>query len=119
MPEPYEDLEEQWLDVFEKLKVYIFAALIHPVLHSGATEVIKRYWLCRPQTLALRVIEASKKTLLQTLRVMYGESSAEQERVQEEDLLAFIGEMRATGGAISDMLQQVVDQFREAHNADF
>eukprot|EP00929_Paragymnodinium_shiwhaense_P009279 TRINITY_DN113387_c0_g1_i1.p1 TRINITY_DN113387_c0_g1~~TRINITY_DN113387_c0_g1_i1.p1 ORF type:complete len:849 (+),score=159.16 TRINITY_DN113387_c0_g1_i1:121-2667(+) len=119
MPEPYVDIEDEWLMVFEKLKVYIFAALIHPVLHSGATEVLKRFWLCRPQNTALKAIDTSKKTLLQTLRVMYGESSAEQERVQGDDLLAFLGEMRAAGGAVSDMLQQVVDQFREAHNADF
>jgi len=117
LPEPDVDLEDEWLEIFEKAKEYILIALIDPVLHEGATDVVRRFWLCRPMNTALRALEASKKTLLQTWIVMYGSSN--QERVPEADLLNFLCEMRNTGGAIADMLQQVVDQFRESHNVEF
>jgi len=103
--------------VFDKLKNYILIALIDRTLHQGATEVVRRFWLCRPMNTAVKALEASKKTLLNTLRVMYGD--ADQERVSESELLVFLCEMRDAGGAVSAMLQSVVDQFREAHNTEF
>eukprot|EP00927_Polykrikos_kofoidii_P044363 TRINITY_DN38346_c0_g1_i1.p1 TRINITY_DN38346_c0_g1~~TRINITY_DN38346_c0_g1_i1.p1 ORF type:complete len:832 (-),score=162.57 TRINITY_DN38346_c0_g1_i1:128-2623(-) len=118
LPDQDVDLEDEWLGVFEKVKTYVMVALIDPALHGGAIEVMKRFWLCRPMNTALKALEASKKTLLQTFRVMYGDT-ADQERVPEADLLAFLSEMRDAGGAIAGMLQFVVDQFREVHNAEF
>uniref|UniRef100_A0A7S2LSN7 Calponin-homology (CH) domain-containing protein n=1 Tax=Zooxanthella nutricula TaxID=1333877 RepID=A0A7S2LSN7_9DINO len=117
LPEPDVDLGEEWLSVFEKVKAYVFVALIDPALHHGAREVVRRFWLCRPQNTALRAIEASKKTLLQTLRINYSDSV--HTRVREADLLELLQEMRDSGGAIAAMLQSVVDQFREAHNVEF
>lgn len=117
LPEPDVDLGEEWLTVFEKVKAYVFVALIDPALHLGAREVVRRFWLCRPQTTALKAIEASKKTLLQTLRISYSDTG--HTRVQESDLLDLLREMRDAGGAIAAMLQNVVDQFREAHNVEF
>jgi hypothetical protein len=116
LPPSDADLEEEWLGVFEKLKSFIFAALIDPVLHDGAVDVIKRFWLCVPQTTAQSAIDASKKTLLQTLRLMYGDGM--QERVPQEQLLIFLSEMRVND-AIGQMLGAVVDQFRETHNVEF
>eukprot|EP00928_Gymnodinium_smaydae_P078197 TRINITY_DN6192_c0_g1_i1.p1 TRINITY_DN6192_c0_g1~~TRINITY_DN6192_c0_g1_i1.p1 ORF type:complete len:820 (-),score=210.67 TRINITY_DN6192_c0_g1_i1:86-2545(-) len=118
LPEPDLDLEEEWLAVFDKLKLFVLAALLDPVLHNGAIDVVRRFWLCHPQSTALKAIEASKKTLLQTLRVMYGDAQ-DQERIPEDKLLAFLADMRDAGGAIHSMLQLVVDQFREAYNAEF
>jgi len=117
LPEPAVDLGEEWLTVFEKVKSYVFVALIDPDLHLAAREVVRRFWLCRPQNTALKAIEASKKTLLQTLRVNYSDTG--HTRVQEAELLELLREMRDAGGAISAMLQSVVDQFREAHNTEF
>uniref|UniRef100_A0A7S4R532 Uncharacterized protein n=1 Tax=Alexandrium monilatum TaxID=311494 RepID=A0A7S4R532_9DINO len=117
LPEPDADLDEDWLAVFEKVKAYVFVALVDPALHHGATDVVRRFWLCRPQGAALRAIEASKKTLLQTLRINYGDTG--HTRVHESDLLDFLREMRDAGGAIAEMLQAVVDQFRESHNVEF
>jgi hypothetical protein len=120
LPDPDADLNEEWMVVFEKVKAYIFVALVDPALHLGATEVVKRFWLCRPQNTALRAIEASKKTLLQTLRIScLRYNDTRRSYVSEEELLEFLREMRDAGGAISQMLQSVVDQFREAHNAEF
>jgi hypothetical protein len=117
LPPPDHDLDQEWLGVFEKLKSFIFAALIDPVLHGGAVDAIKRFWLCHPMTTAQSALDASKKTLLQTLRLMYGDGA--QDRVPENRLLAFLTEMRDVGGAIQQMLAFVMDQFREAHNAEF
>lgn len=117
LPEPDVDLGEEWLAVFEKVKAYVFVALIDPSLHLGAREVVRRFWLCRPQNTALKAIAASKKTLLQTLRINYSDTG--HTRVQEAELLELLREMRDAGGAISAMLQSVVDQFREAHNTEF
>lgn len=117
LPEPDVDLGEEWLTVFEKVKAYVFVALIDPMLHLGAREVVRRFWLCRPQVTALKAIEASKKTLLQTLRINYSDTG--HTRVQEPELLELLREMRDAGGAIAAMLQSVVDNFREAHNVEF
>jgi len=117
LPDPDVDLDDEWLAVFEKVKAYVFVALVDPALHHGATDVVRRFWLCRPQGTALRAIEASKKTLLQTLRINYSDTG--HTRVHENDLLDFLREMRDAGGAIAEMLQAVVDQFREAHNVEF
>jgi len=118
LPEEHVDLESEWLDVFEKVKAFVLVALIDAVLHNAATEVVKRFWLCHPMNNAVRAIDASKKTLLTTFRIMYGDSG-DQDHVEEEKLLAFLGEMRREGGAIADMLEGVVDQFRESHNVEF
>jgi len=117
MPEPGVDLGDEWLAVFEKVKAYVFVALIDPSLHHGAAEVVRRFWLCRPQTIALKAIEASKKTLMQTLRINYSDTG--HTRVDESELVNLLREMRDAGGAIFAMLQSVVDQFREAHNVEF
>jgi len=117
LPEPDVDFDDEWLTVFEKVKAYVFVALVDPALHHGATDVVRRFWLCRPQSAALKAIEASKKTLLQTLRINYSDTG--HARVHESELLEFLREMRDAPGAIASMLQAVVDQFRESHNAEF
>jgi len=119
MPAPDVDIDNGWFAVFEKVKNYIFVAALDPVLHTGAVNVIRRFWLCRPQSLALRALDASKKTLLQTLRLNYSDAANAQARVEERVLVEFLSEMRDAGGAVAQTLQGVVDQFREVHNAEF
>jgi len=117
LPDTDVDLDDDWLAVFEKVKAYVFVAIVDPALHHGATDVVRRFWLCRPQSSALKAIEASKKTLLQTLRINYIDTG--HTRVHEDELLDFLREMRDVGGAIAQMLQSAVDQFRETHNVEF
>eukprot|EP00931_Biecheleriopsis_adriatica_P121913 TRINITY_DN96962_c0_g1_i1.p1 TRINITY_DN96962_c0_g1~~TRINITY_DN96962_c0_g1_i1.p1 ORF type:complete len:905 (+),score=234.72 TRINITY_DN96962_c0_g1_i1:42-2717(+) len=119
IPEPDVDIDDEWLAVFEKVKNYIFVAVLDPALHTGATDVVRRFWLCQPQTAALQALESSKKTLLQTLRLNYSENFAGQGRVDESALIGFLREMKDAPGAVGETLQIVVDQFREAHNAEF
>jgi len=117
LPDAEAELNKEWLTVFEKIKAYVFVALIDPALHYGATVVVRRFWLCQPQSARVGAIEASKGTLLQTLRINYSDSG--HTRVHEGDLLDFLREMRDAGRETNDMLQSVVDRFREAHNAEF
>lgn len=120
LPDPDDDLDEDWLAIFQKVKSYIFVALVDPALHHGATEVVKRFWLGRPQSIALKCLEASRKTLLTTLQInclRYQDS--ERAYVDEGYLLDFLREMRDAGGAAAETVQGVVDQFREMHNEDF
>jgi len=111
------DLDEDWRAIFDEVKAYVFVALVDPALHNMATEVMKRFWLCRPQNLALQCVESSRKMLLQTLRLLYSES--DRVRVNEEDMLAFLREMRDAGGAIEDMMQEVVDDLGENYSLEF
>jgi hypothetical protein len=117
LPAPDVDLEDNWLEVFDKVKYYIFNALVDPVLHRGSTDVLRRFWQARPQSFALRALKASERTLMTSLRVLYCEM--DRERVDEQEMLSFLREMRDSGGEITKMLQSVVDQFREVNNAEF
>lgn len=111
------DLDENWLEVFEKIKIYIFTALVDPALHRGAADVLRRFWLGRPQNLALRALKGSERALMTSLKILYCET--ERERVDEQEMLGFLREMRDAGGEITKMLQTVVDQFREVNNESF
>jgi hypothetical protein len=117
LPDNDVDLDENWLEVFDKIKLYIFIALVDPVLHSGATDVVRRFWQARPQSFALKALKASEKTLMQTLRILY--CDVDRQTVHEKEMLAFLREMKDSGGEIAKMLQNVVDQFREVNNTEF
>jgi len=117
LPTPDVDLGSEWLVVFDKIKLHIFVALVDPVLHLGATNVVRRFWQARPQSFALKALKASEKVLLQTLRILY--CDLDRQRVKENEMLTFLGEMRNSGGEIPKMLQNVVDQFREVNNTEF
>jgi len=119
LPESSVDLDDTWLMVFEKMKNYIFVAFLDPVLHDLAVEVVRRYWLCRPQAAAQRALDASKKTLLQILRLHYSDAATGEAKIKETALVDFLREMKEAGGAVASMLQSVVDQFREVHNVEF
>jgi hypothetical protein len=117
LPSPDVDLDENWIEVFEKIKYYIFTALVDPALHRGATDVLRRFWLGRPQNLALRALKGSERALMTSLKILYCET--DRDRVDEQEMLGFLREMRDSGGEITKMLQTVVDQFREVNNESF
>mmetsp|Transcript_41803 Transcript_41803/g.75900 ORF Transcript_41803/g.75900 Transcript_41803/m.75900 type:complete len:820 (+) Transcript_41803:88-2547(+) len=117
LPEAGIELGEEWLEVFEKVKPFVFVALIDPGLHAMAADVVFRFWLCKPQKAAATSIEASKRTLLQALRVLYGD--VDKAKVQDSEMVEFLKNLRDHGGAVKEALQAVVDQFREAHNTEY
>jgi hypothetical protein len=117
MPECGEPLTNDWLDIFQMVKNYLFLALLDPDLHPSATDLIRRFWMTPSEHVSGGAVEDSKKTLLQTLRILY--SGLDRSTVAEEDVLAFLSEMKQAGGALEKALEAVVDQFREQHNAEF
>jgi len=117
LPEPGTNLGEEWLEVFEKVKPFLFVALIDPGLHPLAADVVFRFWLCKPQKVAQAAMEASKRPLLQALRVLY--TDVDKAKAQDVHMVAFLKSLKETGGAVKETLQGVVDQFREAHNTEY
>lgn len=117
MPEMGEYLENDWLDIFQKVKNYLFLSLVDPYLHTSAADIIRRFWMTPNEHVSGGAVEDSKKTLLQTLRILY--SGLDRSTVPEEDMLAFLSEMKQAGGALEKALETVVDQFREQHNSEF
>jgi hypothetical protein len=117
MPECGEPLANDWLDIFQKVKNYLFVALVDPELHSSAADIIRRFWMTPSEHVSGGAVEDSKKTLLQTLRILY--SGLDRSTVPEEEMLAFLSEMKQAGGALAKALESVVDQFREQHNSEF
>merc|ERR1719160_1823028 len=66
LPEIFLDIEaEEWLALFEKVKQYIFVALVDPDLHWISTRIIKKFWLCHVEQIATRSVEGSTNILLQ------------------------------------------------------
>merc|ERR1719382_778188 len=96
LPDAFEEEEaSEWLDIFEKVKQYIFVALVDPALHLHSTQIIKKFWVCPIERIATRSIENSKKTLIQALRLLY--SSVVRTRVDEGALLQFLRDLRNRG----------------------
>merc|ERR1712232_143427 len=93
LPEEFEEEDvDEWLNIFEKVKQYIFVALVDPTLHLHSTQIIKRFWVCPIERIATRSIENSKKTLLQALRLLY--SSVARTRVDEAAVIQFLRDLR-------------------------
>lgn len=119
LPDEFEeDKAEEWLDVFEKVKQYVIIALTDPNLHVLATRAIKRFWLCPFERIATRSMEASKKTLSQTLRLLYSGGMA-QTKVDEAVVIHFLRELRNHGGLLSMEIASVVETFRDTRPQEF
>jgi len=119
LPETFEEEEaEEWLDIFEKVKQYVFVALVDPDLHLHSTQTIKRFWLCTIERVATRSIENSKKTLLQALRILYS-GSTQTAKVDEAAVLSFLRELQSQGGMVQLDVNSVVDSFRETHPTEY
>lgn len=117
MPACGEPLPIEWLDIFQKVKNYLFLALVDPELHPSAADIIRRFWMTPSDAVSGGAVEDSKKTLLQTLRILY--SGLDRSTVTEDEMLAFLVEMKQAGGALERALETIVDQFREQHNSEF
>lgn len=118
LPEQFEEEEaDEWLAIFDKVKQYIFVALVDPELHLHSTQIIKRFWLCSIDRIATRSIEASKKNLLQALKFLY--SSVERTRVDEAAVLKFLRDLHNQGGNIQLEVASVIESFQETHPEEY
>merc|ERR1719247_1071161 len=101
LPEIFEEMEgEEWLALFEKIKQYIFVALVDPDLHLLSTRIIKKFWLCSLEQVATKSVEGSTNILLQALRLLYSDMSAP--RLTRASCLTF-SRISGTGAARSSL----------------
>lgn len=117
---PDEFLEEdanEWLAIFEKVRQYIFVALVDPDLHLLSTQIIRRFFLCSCEDLAARSLKASTKTLLQALAFLYSDS--DRARVEEAAMIKFLRDLRNRGGMLHIEITSVLESFKETHAAEF
>jgi hypothetical protein len=108
---------QEWLGVFSRVKNYVFVALIDPDLHVHATEVLRKFWLSDVERIATESLEASRKTLLQVLRIFY--SDVDRTKVNEQDLLEFLRDISSQGGAAAIEIKGVIESFKEVHSAEY
>merc|ERR1711879_638385 len=118
LPENFEPEEaEEWIDIFERVKQYVFVALVDPKLHLHSTQIIKRFWCCDLEDLAAKAIEISKKTLLQALHVLY--SGLARAKVDEAAVLAFLRDLRNQNQNVQVEVTSVLDSFRDTYPAEY
>merc|ERR1719217_1495499 len=60
LPETFDEIEaDEWLALFEKIKQYIFVALVDPEHHSLSTRIIKKFWLSSLEQVSTKSVEGS------------------------------------------------------------
>lgn len=117
LPRQFEEQEaDEWLHIFEKVKQYIFVALVDPDLHLYSTQIIRRFWVCPIEHVATRSIESSKKTLLQAFQLLY---SGRTPLVDEAAVLVFLRDLRNRGGELQIEVESVIELFKEMHPQEF
>jgi hypothetical protein len=118
LPEVFEEIEwEEWLAVFDKVKQYIFVALVDPDLHQLSTYIIKKFWLCNLEQLAAKCVEDSRHILLQVLGLLYGNMDCA--KVDENLFLDFLKELYNHGGTVQFELGTVIEQFHDTQEAEY
>merc|ERR1712187_860197 len=118
LPESFEPEEaEEWLDIFERVKQYVFVALVDPKLHLHSTQIIKRFWCCDLVDLAAKAIEISKKTLIAALRLLY--SGVARSKVDEAAVLAFLRDLRNQNKDVQVEVTSVLESFKDTYPAEY
>ncbi|CEL97882.1 unnamed protein product [Vitrella brassicaformis CCMP3155] len=102
-----------WLDLFDRLKAYIFVALIEEDFHDHAAQIIAKFWLSGVEELRTPVLDASRKTLLQTLRILYSEG-IERSKVAESVLVEFLQDIHSEGPPVSELIDDVLQMYKKS-----
>jgi len=119
LPDICKDVEgEEWLALFEKIKQYIFVALVDPDLHLLSTHIIKKFWLCNVELVATRSVEGSTNILLRALGLLY-DLKLDRARVDESLMLDFLKELWDKGGTIQFEITSVIETFQETQPAEY
>lgn len=112
LPELFLEMEgDEWLALFEKVKQFIFVALVDPVLHLLSTCIIKKFWLCNVEQIATRSVEGSTSILLQVLGLLY--SDKDRMKVDEGLMLDFLKDLYSSGGTVQFEITSVIETFQE------
>jgi len=109
--------QDVWIDVFDKVKAYVFVAFVDSQLHTAAAELVQSFLLSPVPEVASHCLGASQKTLVQTLRLFY--SNADRQMVSEADLVNFLKLLRGANENARAALDAVISQFRIAHAAEY
>jgi len=118
LPDVFEEMEaDEWLELFDKIKQYIFVALVDPAVHWLSVHVIKKFWLSSVDAIARRSAEGSTKLLLEVLRMLY--SDMECQRVKEEYLVEFLKDMWSSGGIVQFEITSVIETFQVQMPAEY
>merc|ERR1711865_891975 len=119
LPSFFKEVEgEEWLALFEKIKQYIFVALVAPDLHLLSTEIIRKFYLCNVEQVANQSIEGSTNILLQALRLLY-DLKLDRARVEEQLMLDFLKDLYNRGGTIQFEITSVIETFQETRPAEY
>lgn len=118
LPEVFFESEaDEWLALFEKIRQYIFVALVDPDLHLLSTLIIKKFWLCSVEQIATKSVEGSTNILLQALRLLY--SNMDRAKVDESLMLDFLKDLYNSGGTVQFEITSVIETFQETQPAEY
>eukprot|EP00439_Symbiodinium_sp_Y106_P048232 s4639_g6.t1 len=106
-----EDEADEWFNIFEKVKRYVFTALVDPQLHLLSTQIIRKFWASGVETIAAKTRENSLDMMGETLSMLYDGS----ERVEEASVIVFLREMRGRDDDTQAEVDRMIDQFAESH----
>lgn len=115
LPESFADDEvSEWLAIFDKVKQFIFMALIDSEIHLLATQIIKKFWLCQNERIATRTIEASKKNLIQAWQMLYGRADqVSGMKINEDAMLEFLRDLSAQDENVKLEITTTIESFKE------
>lgn len=112
LPERFEEIEaDEWLLFFDKVKRYVFDALLEPELHELSARFIKQFWTNESEHVAQTSAERSKKTLLQAFKDMYSHTS--RPKVDEALLIQFLMGLKGHSSMLALEVTSVVESFRD------
>jgi len=113
LPEHFDEIEvDEWVAIFDKVRPYLFDALIDPELHEGSAQIVKRFWNNPSETISSRTLETSKKSLLQCLQELYSQE-VQRPKVDEAAVLRFLGDMMNSGELAQVEIRSIVESFAE------
>jgi len=118
LPDAFDEIEaDEWLALFEKIKQYIFVALVDPDLHLLSTLIIKKFWLCSLEQVSTKSVEGSTNILLQALRLLY--SDMDRAKVDESLMLDFLKELYNSGDTVRFEITSVIETFQETQPTEY
>ncbi|KAL4471200.1 hypothetical protein ABPG72_007567 [Tetrahymena utriculariae] len=105
---------ETWISIFNKLKNYIFLALLEREMCSLASEIIKRIFLF--QAIQLRVMQDSKALFLRLIDLTYDPDTDQQ---CQENLLDLFEFLNSQGQQFKNYNYNIIKQFSEQQKDKF
>jgi len=111
---PFADGMDEWIELFQKVRDYIFVALCDSDCVDLALQILRKFILESD----LREAVLKEGTLLGSLRLLYPlEGGADQQC--QEDVAEFLKEMYEEGHPYSKAIEMLLEQFVHNHSQQF